>query len=162
VTETAIGSERTVHAKGSGVYGTLEITGDISRYTRAEVLQPGAESERFPRFAALLSVIAVVCALIGPIAVRAEAASVAPTDPPNSAASPPPPTVLRGSPLTTTKPDPACPDGYTISPGYGCVGPIIGDSGQYWPDFASWPGTDYWQSHGFRGRFGEGIGTGPR
>ena len=42
--------ERVVHAKGSGAYGTLHITGDISRYTRARALQPGAESECFLRF----------------------------------------------------------------------------------------------------------------
>ena len=42
--------ERVVHAKGSGAYGTLRITGDISRYTRARALQPGAESECFLRF----------------------------------------------------------------------------------------------------------------
>ncbi len=42
--------ERVVHAKGSGAYGTLRITGDISRYTRARALRPGAESECFLRF----------------------------------------------------------------------------------------------------------------
>ena len=42
--------ERVVHAKGSGAYGILRITGDISRYTKARVLQPGAESECFLRF----------------------------------------------------------------------------------------------------------------
>jgi catalase len=42
--------ERVVHAKGSGAYGTLKITGDISRYTRAKALQPGAQSECFLRF----------------------------------------------------------------------------------------------------------------
>jgi catalase len=42
--------ERVVHAKGSGAYGTLRITGDISRYTKAKALQPGAESECFLRF----------------------------------------------------------------------------------------------------------------
>ena len=42
--------ERLVHAKGSGAYGTLRITGDISRYTKAKALQPGAESECFLRF----------------------------------------------------------------------------------------------------------------
>ena len=42
--------ERVVHAKGSGAYGTLRITGDISRYTKARVLQPGVESECFLRF----------------------------------------------------------------------------------------------------------------
>ena len=42
--------ERVVHAKGSGAYGTLKITGDISRYTKAKALQPGAQSECFVRF----------------------------------------------------------------------------------------------------------------
>src|ERR671919_843161 len=42
--------ERVVHAKGSGAYGTLRITGDIRRYTKAKCLQPGAESECFLRF----------------------------------------------------------------------------------------------------------------
>ena len=42
--------ERVVHAKGSGAYGTLRITGDISRYTRALALQAGAVSECFLRF----------------------------------------------------------------------------------------------------------------
>ncbi len=42
--------ERVVHAKGSGAYGTLKITGDIGRYTKALALQPGAESECFLRF----------------------------------------------------------------------------------------------------------------
>lgn len=42
--------ERTVHAKGSGAYGKLTITGDISRYTRAAALQPGVETEAFLRF----------------------------------------------------------------------------------------------------------------
>jgi catalase len=42
--------ERVVHAKGSAAYGTLKITHDISRYTKAKVLQPGAESECFLRF----------------------------------------------------------------------------------------------------------------
>src|SRR5205807_8844943 len=42
--------ERVVHAKGSGAYGTLKITSDISRYTKAKALQPGAKSECFVRF----------------------------------------------------------------------------------------------------------------
>ena len=42
--------ERVVHAKGSGAYGTLKITGDISRYTKAKALQPGTKSECFLRF----------------------------------------------------------------------------------------------------------------
>src|ERR1700757_4605758 len=42
--------ERTVHAKGWGAYGTLTITGDISRYTKAKVLQPGAAAPMIARF----------------------------------------------------------------------------------------------------------------
>ena len=42
--------ERVVHAKGSAAYGKLTITGDISRWTRAKALQPGAESEVLLRF----------------------------------------------------------------------------------------------------------------
>ena len=40
--------ERVVHAKGSGAYGNLTITGDISRYTKAQALQP-AGTERMLR-----------------------------------------------------------------------------------------------------------------
>src|SRR6204780_1369623 len=36
--------ERPVHAKGWGAYGTLTITADISKYTKAKVLQPGART----------------------------------------------------------------------------------------------------------------------
>jgi catalase len=42
--------ERTVHAKGWGAYGTLTITGDISRYTKAKALQHGAKTEMIARF----------------------------------------------------------------------------------------------------------------
>lgn len=42
--------ERRMHAKGSGAYGTFKVTHDISQYTRAKVLQPGAETETFVRF----------------------------------------------------------------------------------------------------------------
>jgi catalase len=42
--------ERIVHAKGSAAYGRLAITGDISGYTKAKALQPGAQSECFLRF----------------------------------------------------------------------------------------------------------------
>jgi len=42
--------ERTVHAKGSGAYGTLTITKDISKYTKAKALQPGKQTEAFLRF----------------------------------------------------------------------------------------------------------------
>lgn len=42
--------ERTVHAKGWGAHGTLTITGDISRFTKAKVLQPGAKTPMIARF----------------------------------------------------------------------------------------------------------------
>ncbi len=42
--------ERVVHAKGSAAYGVLKITHDISAYTKAKALQPGAESEILLRF----------------------------------------------------------------------------------------------------------------
>lgn len=42
--------ERPVHAKGSGAYGTLTITGDISHLTRADVLQPGKKTDLLLRF----------------------------------------------------------------------------------------------------------------
>ena len=42
--------ERTVHAKGWGAYGMLTITGDISRYTKARVLQRGANTPMIARF----------------------------------------------------------------------------------------------------------------
>lgn len=42
--------ERTVHAKGSGAYGTLTITHDITRYSKAAVFKPGTKSECFLRF----------------------------------------------------------------------------------------------------------------
>jgi catalase len=43
--------ERVVHAKGSGAYGTLTITNDISRYTRAKLFQGvGKQTELLVRF----------------------------------------------------------------------------------------------------------------
>jgi catalase len=42
--------ERVVHAKGWGAFGTLKITGDISRYTKAKALQPGTETPVLLRF----------------------------------------------------------------------------------------------------------------
>jgi len=42
--------ERTVHAKGSAAYGTFTVTGDISKYTKAKLFQPGAKTECFLRF----------------------------------------------------------------------------------------------------------------
>jgi len=42
--------ERIVHAKGSGAHGTLTITGDITRYTKANVFEVGKETGCFLRF----------------------------------------------------------------------------------------------------------------
>lgn len=42
--------ERVVHAKGSGAFGTLTITGDISMYTKAKVLQLGTTTKMLARF----------------------------------------------------------------------------------------------------------------
>jgi catalase len=42
--------ERPVHAKGWGAHGTLTMTGDISKYTKAKVLQPGAKTPLILRF----------------------------------------------------------------------------------------------------------------
>ncbi len=42
--------ERRMHAKGWGAYGDFTVTEDISNYTKAKVLQPGAKTELFVRF----------------------------------------------------------------------------------------------------------------
>ena len=42
--------ERNVHAKGSGAFGYLEVTEDVSQYTRAAVFQKGARTEALARF----------------------------------------------------------------------------------------------------------------
>lgn len=42
--------ERPVHAKGCGAHGTLTITGDISKFTKAQALQPGAQTKLIMRF----------------------------------------------------------------------------------------------------------------
>ncbi len=43
--------ERVVHAKGSGAYGTLKITHDITRYSKASIFsEVGKETELFLRF----------------------------------------------------------------------------------------------------------------
>ena len=43
--------ERVVHAKGAGAYGTLTVTGDITRYTKAKVFSEiGKQTELFLRF----------------------------------------------------------------------------------------------------------------
>lgn len=42
--------ERVVHAKGSGAFGELEITNDISMFTKAKVLQKGEKTRMLLRF----------------------------------------------------------------------------------------------------------------
>ncbi|MFJ5925878.1 catalase [Kitasatospora sp. NPDC092948] len=42
--------ERVVHAKGSGAYGTFEVTQDVSRFTRADLFQPGKRCDMLARF----------------------------------------------------------------------------------------------------------------
>ena len=42
--------ERTVHAKGWGAHGTLTITSDISKYTRASVFTMGKKTDMLARF----------------------------------------------------------------------------------------------------------------
>jgi catalase len=42
--------ERRMHAKGSGAYGTFTVTGDITKYTRARMFQPGKKTDLFVRF----------------------------------------------------------------------------------------------------------------
>ncbi|GAB2651813.1 catalase [Nocardia goodfellowii] len=42
--------ERVVHAKGSGAYGELVVTNDVSRFTKAKLFQPGARTESLVRF----------------------------------------------------------------------------------------------------------------
>jgi len=107
-------------------------------------------------FAALpISILGLVFALVGSIAVHAEVISIPSADPPSSAASLPPPTVLRGSPPNTARPVPICPPGYTVSPGYGCIGPSGSDY------IEGWPGYDYWPDYGYGYPFGgPGFGFG--
>src|SRR5215475_13660763 len=42
--------ERQPHAKGGGAFGTFQVTGDVSAYTRAAVFQPGTRTEVLIRF----------------------------------------------------------------------------------------------------------------
>jgi catalase len=42
--------ERQPHAKGGGAFGRFEVTGDVSRYTRAAVFQPGTRTDVLIRF----------------------------------------------------------------------------------------------------------------
>ncbi|MDO5049613.1 MAG: catalase [Actinomycetaceae bacterium] len=42
--------ERSPHAKGSGAFGEFVVTGDVSKYTKAKFLQPGATTRMMARF----------------------------------------------------------------------------------------------------------------
>ncbi|MET7638230.1 catalase [Streptomyces sp. NPDC005438] len=42
--------ERVVHAKGGGAYGTFEVTGDVTQFTKADFLQPGKRTRMLARF----------------------------------------------------------------------------------------------------------------
>jgi catalase len=42
--------ERVVHAKGSGAYGHVEVTSDVSRFTKAHLFQPGRRAQMPARF----------------------------------------------------------------------------------------------------------------
>jgi catalase len=42
--------ERQPHAKGSGAFGVFETSGDVSRYTKASLFQPGAKTDLLLRF----------------------------------------------------------------------------------------------------------------
>ena len=116
---------------------------------------PDLPSERVST-ALLISALAIVSTLVGSIAVRAEIISVPPEAASDPAASLPPPTVLRGSSSATARPVPICPPGYTLSPGYGCIGPSGGDYTE------GSPGYDYWPDYGFGYPFGglPGFGFG--
>ena len=109
------------------------------------------------KMVAPIVVLAVVFALTGSVAVRAEIISVPPeaaSDPP---ASPPPPTVLRGSPASAARPIPICPPGYTLSSDYGCVAASGGDYTEGSPGYDYWP--DYGYDYPFGGFPGFGFGA---
>ena len=42
--------ERSPHAKGGGAFGELEVTADVSRFTKAALFQPGAKTPMLARF----------------------------------------------------------------------------------------------------------------
>src|SRR6056297_523813 len=42
--------DRQPHAKGSGAFGQFEVTGDVSKYTKAAMFQPGARTDMLARF----------------------------------------------------------------------------------------------------------------
>ncbi|MFJ6279709.1 catalase [Arthrobacter subterraneus] len=45
--------ERVVHAKGGGAFGMFETTGDVSKYTKAALFQPGTTTETLLRFSSV-------------------------------------------------------------------------------------------------------------
>ncbi|MFD4193215.1 catalase [Amycolatopsis thermoflava] len=45
--------ERVVHAKGGGAFGFLEVTEDVSQFTKAAVFQPGTRTESLIRFSSV-------------------------------------------------------------------------------------------------------------
>ncbi|GAB3582080.1 catalase [Amycolatopsis endophytica] len=45
--------ERVVHAKGGGAFGFLEVTEDVSQFTKAALFQPGARTESLIRFSSV-------------------------------------------------------------------------------------------------------------
>jgi len=45
--------ERIVHAKGGGAHGEFVVTGDVSKYTRAAVFQPGTTTPTLQRFSSV-------------------------------------------------------------------------------------------------------------
>jgi hypothetical protein len=105
-----------------------------------------------------IAALVLVLGLGGPIAVGAEITSVPSTAPESSAASPPPPTILRGSRPAPSQPAAVCPPGYTLSPGYGCIGASGGDYADGSPGYSYWP--DYGLGYPLGGlpAFGAGAG----
>ncbi|MEU3624313.1 catalase [Amycolatopsis coloradensis] len=45
--------ERVVHAKGGGAFGFLEVTEDVSQFTKAALFQPGVRTESVARFSSV-------------------------------------------------------------------------------------------------------------
>jgi hypothetical protein len=107
----------------------------------------------------MLGALAFVCALAGPIAVRAQDFSVPSTDRPSRAASLASPTVLRGTPLSTTRSVPICPPGYSLS-GYACLEPSGGGRTQGGPGYDYWSYYGYWPEYGYDNRYGGFAGGG--
>ena len=49
--------DRQPHAKGSGAFGHFEITQDVSQYTKAKFLQPGAKTDVLIRFSTVAGAV---------------------------------------------------------------------------------------------------------